>query len=122
MPDESKAGDATPASKKAGAASLQQKNVSDGRKLIADARALESEKVEQERKTLLSIFQREAAELGSPISVEWPDLPTPEPGAKAPKKTRGEVVAKYRSSQNWANMVGPRPATFMDQRQKSGGF
>ncbi len=45
MPDESKASGATPASEKAGAVDLQQMNVSDLRKLIADAQALERKKV-----------------------------------------------------------------------------
>ena len=82
MPDESKASGATPASEKAGAVDLQQMNVSDLRKLIADAQALERKKVEQEKKALTSMFQQEAAELGFSIIVEWRDLPTPGPRAK----------------------------------------
>ncbi len=44
MPDESKASNAMPTSEKTGAANLQQMNVSDLRRLIAAAQALESKK------------------------------------------------------------------------------
>ncbi len=109
MPDESKASNATAASEKIGASNLQQMNVSDLRKLIADAEALASKKVEQEKKMLLSKFEREAAELGFSISVEWSDLPAPEPGAKAPKKSRGKAAAKYRgpNGEEWSGRGRP---------------
>ncbi len=44
MPDESKASDATPASKKVGAADLEQMNASELRQWIAKAQALEGKK------------------------------------------------------------------------------
>ncbi len=50
MPDESKAGNATPASEKAGTANLEQMNASELRQWIAKAQALEGKKIEDKKR------------------------------------------------------------------------
>ena len=96
MPDESKASNATPASEKVVAANLEQMTVSELRQLIARAQALEGNKIEQEKKKLKFIIQRDAKQLGFSLDINWTPIATSEPEAKAPKKSRGKVAIKYR--------------------------
>lgn len=50
MPDESKVGNATPASEKVVAANLEQMNASELRQWIAKAQALEGKKIEDKKR------------------------------------------------------------------------
>ncbi len=104
MPDESKVDNATPAGEKVGAANLEQMTASELRQWIAKAQALEGKKIEEEKRKLLSIFQRDAKKLGFSVNVDWAPLATLEPEAKAPKRSRGKVGTKYRgpNGEEWS--------------------
>ena len=109
MPDESRAIDATPASGKVDAVDLEQMNVSELRRLIAKAQALEGKKIEEEKSKLLSILERDARKLGYVVNVEWRPRPLPKHLAKVLKKTRGKVTTKYRgpNGEEWGGRGRP---------------
>jgi len=109
MSDESKMRATSITGEKLDAPNLEQMDVSDLRKLIVDAQALEIKKIEQEKEKILSNFESEAAKLGFSVSVVWSHLPTPELKIRKPKekesnKGKGTTSAKYKgpNGEEWS--------------------
>lgn len=115
MSDERKMRDASTPGEKPDATNLEQMDVSDLRKLIVDAQALEAKKVEQEKEKLLSNFESEAAKLGFSVSVAWSHLPTPELN-----KRKGTAPIKYRgpNGKEWSGRG--RPAKWLIELEAAG--